>query len=272
MRRAIITIGLVILLAGGLAQAANITFTSDANIQAGDTWGNVYIHDTVPNHTTISMTGGSVTDVLNANDASTFNMSAGLVNVLNACDLSSVNISGGSLQEIQVFNSATVTFSQNATVYTVAAYSGIVNMNGGTISNFISVGGRGSGICNMNGGIVGGLSAKDASVINLRGGDITNYLSADSSSMIDVFGINLAKTNIGGKHNAGQITGCWQDGSLFSIDLGNSGTYSRVNLIPEPATLFLFGLGGLMLRKSGIRPTCIPVKTEWMYKPTITGS
>lgn len=69
----------VLLCCGGLAQAADITFTHDANVQAGDSWSNVSIYDTPPAHTTVNMTGGLVTDVLRVCNASTFNMSAGQV-------------------------------------------------------------------------------------------------------------------------------------------------------------------------------------------------
>jgi hypothetical protein len=44
--------------------------------------------------------------------------------------------------------------------------------------------------------------------------------------------------------NGGRVYGFYQDGSPFSYDLAEE-IYSRVNLIPEPATIFLLGLGGL---------------------------
>jgi len=53
--------------------------------------------------------------------------------------------------------------------------------------------------------------------------------------------------------NSGILTGNWLDGSSFSITLqdqtGYDPVYSNINFIPEPATLLLFGLGGLMLRR-----------------------
>ena len=49
------------------------------------------------------------------------------------------------------------------------------------------------------------------------------------------------------------LTGNWLDGSGFSVTLvdqtGYDSVYSNINFIPEPATLLLFGVGGLILRK-----------------------
>ncbi len=49
------------------------------------------------------------------------------------------------------------------------------------------------------------------------------------------------------------LTGNWLDDSSFSITLldqtGYDPVYSNINFVPEPATIALFGLGGLLLRK-----------------------
>ena len=49
------------------------------------------------------------------------------------------------------------------------------------------------------------------------------------------------------------LTGNWLDGSSFSVTLsdqtGYDSVYSNINFIPEPATLLLLGIGGLLLRK-----------------------
>jgi hypothetical protein len=175
------------------ANATNITFTSDANIQAGDSWGNVYIHDTLPAHTTVTMTGGSVTDSMTVYDASKFNMYAGYLNSLSAHGSNTINVYGGS---------------------------------------------------------VNGLGSADAAVIfSLRGGSVT-FINTDSHAAVNIYGYNLAKTNTGGMFGYGQITGFWQDNSQFTINLVGSGTYSSINLIPEPATLLLFGASAFILRKS----------------------
>jgi len=118
MKKRLVKISLAILLAFSLSAQA-VTFTSDANIQTGDTYNGVSIYDTPPNHTTVTMTGGTVHDSMNVCNASTLNMSGGNVNGLNAFGQSMVNISGGSIGGVTVYDNATVTVSQNASLYTV---------------------------------------------------------------------------------------------------------------------------------------------------------
>ncbi len=210
--------------------AQAVTFTSDANIQAGNNWMNVNIYDTPPNHTTVTMTGGTVNDSMVVYNASTLNMSGGNVFGLGALENSTVNISGGYVAGLDLHDNATATISQNASIYSAATFdSSILNMNGGTIDR---------------------LSARDTSIINLRGGYITDTIGAMPLATINVFGYNLAKTNTGGTYGIGQITGFWQDGSVFTINLSGTDTYSTINLIPEPTTLLLLGVGAFLLRKS----------------------
>jgi hypothetical protein len=221
----------ILLLLPVCAQATDITFTSDGTIQAGDEWMNAYIYDTPPEHTTVTMTGGSVLDHMGVRNASTLNMSGGNVGGMGASEFATVNISGGSIGALSIYNNATATISQNADIYVATAlWSGIINMNGGIITT---------------------LNAMENSTLNLRGGSITDDLNANSFlATINVFGYNLAKTNIGGTYGVGQITGFWQDDLPFTINLSGSDTYSRVNLIPEPTTFLLFGIGTFLLRKS----------------------
>jgi hypothetical protein len=162
-------------------------------------------------------------------DAATFNFSGGDLHYITAYDQSTVNITGG-FSGVNVVQNATGNISGNANV-------GAANIDG-------------SGILNVYSGSIGQLIANGNSIVNLMGGTFTAYLGAELSATINVFGHDLAKTDTGGMYGYGQITGFWQDDSSFTINLAGSGAYSVTNLIPEPATFLLFGIGTLLLRKS----------------------
>jgi hypothetical protein len=50
------------------------------------------------------------------------------------------------------------------------------------------------------------------------------------------------------------IAGLWQDGSAFDIRFINDPdydpTWTNINVVPEPMTVLLMGVGGLLLRRS----------------------
>ena len=92
---------------------------------------------------------------------------------------------------------------------------------------------RGDGIATFSGGRIDYIRS-------FQDSDLTKHITfiADLDS-IDLTG-NL-------------LTGDWLDGSGFSVTLldqtGYDSVYSNINFVPEPATVLLFGLGGLLLRR-----------------------
>lgn len=106
-------------------------------------------------------------------------------------------------------------------------------------------------IMNFLDGELGGFKIYDDATATFSGGSI-NYISSyqDSDPMKHItFVADLDSIDLTGN----LLTGNWLDGSGFSITLldqtGYDPVYSNINFVPEPATLLLLGLGGLMIRR-----------------------
>lgn len=113
-----------------------------------------------------------------------------------------------------------------------------------------------------------GLRVIDTATANIYGGTITydlytsinsvtniylvdlEILSSAHNSIVNLYAYDVDFYSTGGINNDGYVTGTfYQDNVSFEIDFVNPGTVSHVNVVPEPATLLLLGLGGLFLRK-----------------------
>ena len=91
----------------------------------------------------------------------------------------------------------------------------------------------------------------DDATATFSGGSINYISSFQDSDLIRhiTFVADLDSIDLTGN----SLTGNWLDGSGFSVTLldqtGYDSVYSNINFVPEPATILLFGLGGLMLRR-----------------------
>ena len=201
---------------------------SDAEIHDSDEYWNVSVFDTPPDHTTLDMFGGSV-DSMAAFDESTVNISGGYVSTLNSYELSTVNAFGGFVHSLWAYDTGT------ANVW------GDVGM--------ISLGARESGVVNMSGGTTQHLGAGESGTVNVYGGLVNSGLNAWDFGAVNIFGYDLVKTSTGGHYGYGQVYGFFIDDTAFTIDFSTLETYSHVNLVPEPSSLILLGLGGLMIKR-----------------------
>lgn len=135
----------------------------------------------------------------------------------------------------------------------------VVNIYGGTITTQIAVYKNGS--INMTGGEIGKLWTHDNGKIDLAGGIVNGWMSILQNSNLTIYGSDFKIDNIsvgygdilsvyGGRSGESERI---LTGTLANGDPLNTAFYiyesASISLVPEPATLLLFGLGGLVLRK-----------------------
>lgn len=198
-------------------------FTSSGYIFPGEVWNTVSIYN---DDTVVTMLGG-MADFISTYDRSTLNVIYGEAGV-GAYDYSIINIYGGT----------------HWTAF--ASGHGIVNFSSDAVSQGLRA--SGFGVANMFGGTVGHLGAHDSGTINIYAGSITDYIFADDYSTINIFGNDLIKADSGGIYGFGKVEGYLTDLAYISVDFVNPEAYSHINLIPEPSSLVLLGLAGLILR------------------------
>ena len=128
---------------------------------------------------------------------------------------------------------------ENTTPLTVPLETGIWQLNTHSYSELT-----------INGGEIQFLKADDYSTVNFHGGQILgNLIVEHTTSWVHVYGYGFNNDPFGGS----PLTGFWADDTAFSINLVDDGisTYDQIvfHIVPEPATLCLFGLGGMLLRR-----------------------
>jgi len=197
---------------------------SDTDIYSGS-YPFINIYDTPPDHTTVNMYGGG-SDYITTYDQSTLNFFGGYADV-EARESSNINILGNLNGIVRSSDNSVINFSDEA------------NSESLRLQNF--------GICTMMGGTTEDIRIADYSIIDWKGGDITDYISAYDSSTVNIYGYDLFKSPSGGAYGYGYVSGFLTYGGSFFVDLYNIDAYSHINLIPEPATLVLFGFGSLIL-------------------------
>jgi len=82
----------------------------------------------------------------------------------------------------------------------------------------------------------------DSSTVNIYGGDIRlGAPSFDEFATLNIYGYDF-------NYNGFTLTGFLSDDSPFEFIEIYPSDYAHINLIPEPATILLFGLGALILK------------------------
>jgi len=159
--------------------------------------------------------------------------------------LSTLNISGTANLTFETFirDSSTLNISGGNVPWIEFEFSSSGIISGGQVG-FISL--IDSTSLQIVGGQTGWLSPAGSGIVDVFGGDI-NVLDAFHSSVVNIYGNGFAYDPFaGGSFRPGLLTGFYLDSTPFSIEMDNA-SFSHVNLIPEPAGLWLLALGSVVL-------------------------
>jgi len=215
MKKIIITALVVLLMVSGVVQAAIY------NIGPGDNFGDLVLVD----YDTLLMTGG---------------------------EGHNLGLLGWSSATIENTSPLIDQYSGGIWAVGVRSYS-IFNFNGGEIG---SIEASGDATVNITGGILTTLEMHSESQAYLEGGLIENLASDQTllgglpreDALIHIFALDYLYDS-----PSNLLTGHWSDNSAFSINLIDIGTvptydYIEFHIIPEPTSILLLGLGGLLVR------------------------
>ena len=231
---------IALFLVAGICHATSVTFTSSGTIQNGEVYNYVYVEN---DGTVVDMTGGQIGN-LQTSYISTFNLYGGQIAEVAAGD-TGPTITIGPLGTINILNGLV-----DIKDFVI---QGIGYISGGDISSDRLKTYPGTAV-DISGGILDLGLVDIHSDFSISGGSFyasDSYVdySGPGIATINVYGYGFSYDPDGGILGGGILTGYLLDNNAFTFDGLNELEYSRFNLIPEPTTLLLLGLGGLFLRK-----------------------
>jgi hypothetical protein len=260
----------VLLHPGTVSYATTIAFYSDGVIRKGDVYDNVEVHDTPPARTTVDMTGGQVNKPgMFTYDATTVNISGGIVEFLETYGSSIVNILGGSVCDSGSYvishDLSTVNLYEGGTLHGLSfgefhlRDSSVLNIYGGDALLFVMP--FDFGVVNVhNGYVYAGIQPHEYSTINVYGGCIDTFwenIGVPDTATVNIYGYGLEYNPQGRwKYHEDPTEGWWIskltgygfDGTPITyFGLPDPGLNPNIRFIPEPSTVLLCALGGLWL-------------------------
>ena len=222
-----------------------------------------------------TVTEGSI-GTLEPSGSSSVTVSGGWVSIIWSSGSSSVTISSAMGYEVWAFDDSSVNlYDVTISDFFNAEDNCSVNLYGVTITSGPLCANRNSSVI-FSGGMIGeGLSVHDDSSVTVYGGEIGGDLIVEDEHNPEIaggiiihgydfavdgvpFGYGELTSFFGGSNEnepARRLTGILADGSILNNDF-YIGYHGKITLVPEPATVFLLGLGGLAVirrRRTALR-------------------
>jgi hypothetical protein len=229
----------------------DITLDWSQTIDASWTFGKVTILDSAspPEQTVIDYYGtGEVfetfdSSILNLYDGASF-LDGGLRDYNWLHDTSTVNLYAGGQIGATSMNMITLLDDSSLNVY------------GGTVWCLLVA--EGSSVITLyDGSLDYGFSADENSIVNVYGGSIGSWVGWDcglaSTATLNFYGYGFTYERIqlpGEEWSFGRLTGYDLSGNPIVYDyIPDPSQNPNIHFIPEPGTVLLLGLGGVMIRK-----------------------
>jgi hypothetical protein len=240
------------------------------------TGGSISNHLNVATGGSMEISGGEINEIQAKTGFTSVNISGGKVNNLYSGD-NEVNISGGQINNVEADGKVNI----SGGYMTSLSGQSFVEMSGGSVSYLDTGGGISSGV-NLIDGEIGTLTSTGSSRTIISGGSIDYFyinLWNDPTHHVPegyatISGGNIELLSILGDSNVlffgydyvlgeglslnnslligtGILSGKWADGSSWITEVSYNEATSVIKLntvIPEPASLLLLGLGGLLIR------------------------
>jgi len=148
--------------------------------------------------------------------------------------------------EIWMSNGATATMFGGDVFKLETSNTSSFDMRGGEMNLLYT---NDDSLIDIYGGNTNVIGAFDDSIISIYGGSLTG-LGAVNNSLINIYAYDLVHHPTGGSNYNGWVEGKYFANDLyFSFSLIQEDSFSHINVVPEPCSVLLLGVGSLILRK-----------------------
>lgn len=107
----------------------------------------------------------------------------------------------------------------------------------------------GNSVANLSGGDITHLWTMDNSVVHYHSGELER-VGATHSGLMFLYAYDVTYYPVGGLEDRGYVEGFfYENDEPFTFSFRNTQSWEHIEIVPEPATFLLLGLGAVVTRK-----------------------